>query len=58
VLRYVSYLVPARYFIRIIRGVMLKGSDLFVLWHEAAFLVLLAFVLLAIATKRFQLKIG
>ncbi len=58
VLRYVSYLVPARYFIRIIRGVMLKGSDLFVLWHEAAFLVLLAVVLLAIATKRFKLKIG
>jgi ABC-2 type transport system permease protein len=58
VLRYVSHLVPARYFIQIIRGVMLKGSDLSVLWGEAAFLVLLAVVLLAIATKRFQLKIG
>jgi ABC-2 type transport system permease protein len=58
VLRLLSYLVPARYFIRIIRGVMLKGSDLSVLWHEAAFLVLLAVALLVIAVRKFQLKIG
>jgi ABC-2 type transport system permease protein len=58
VLRYVSYLVPAKYFIQIIRGIMLKGSDMSVLWGEAAFLVLLAVALLVIASKRFQLKIG
>ncbi|MGB2990250.1 MAG: ABC transporter permease [Candidatus Zixiibacteriota bacterium] len=58
VLRLFSYLVPARYFIRIIRGVMLKGSDLSVLWHEAAFLVLLSVALLAMAIRKFQLKIG
>jgi ABC-2 type transport system permease protein len=58
VLRVVSNFVPAKYFIRIIRGVMLKGSDLSVLWVEAVFLVLLAVALLALAIKRFQLKIG
>jgi ABC-2 type transport system permease protein len=58
VLRYISNLVPAKYFIRIIRGVMLKGSDINVLWGEAAFLVLMTIVLLALASKRFQLKIG
>lgn len=58
VLQYVSHLVPARYFIRIIRGIMLKGSDITVLWREGVFLILLAIVLLAIATKRFQSKVG
>ena len=57
-LRYISHLVPAKYFIQIIRGVMLKGSDITVLWGDAAFLVLLAVALLVIASKRFKLKIG
>jgi ABC-2 type transport system permease protein len=58
VLQYVTYLIPARYFILIIRGILLKGSDLMVLWHEAAFLVALTAILLFVASKRFKLKIG
>ena len=58
VLQYVTYIVPARYFIQIIRGIMLKGSALSVLWIEAACLVAMTVVLLAIAAKRFKLKIG
>ncbi len=58
VLQYVSRIVPARYFIQIIRGIMLKGSGLGVLWHEAVFLIILAVVLLAVATKRFRLRVG
>jgi ABC-2 type transport system permease protein len=58
VLQYVTYLIPARYFILIIRGIMLKGSDLTVLWHEAAFLVALTALLLFAASKKFKLKIG
>lgn len=57
-LQYVSYLVPARYFIRVVRGIMLKGSGITVLWGEAAFLIVLAVVLLVVATKRFRLKVG
>ncbi len=58
VLQYVTRIVPARYFLVIIRGIMLKGSGLSVLWVEATFLVLLTLILLTIATKRFQLKMG
>ena len=57
-LQYVTYLIPARYFILILRGIMLKGSNLFALWHEAAFLIALTAILLFIASKRFKLKIG
>jgi ABC-2 type transport system permease protein len=58
VLQYVSYIVPARYFLLIIRGIMLKGSSLSVLWTEAIFLIVLTLILLTIAARKFELKIG
>ncbi|MCX6826708.1 MAG: ABC transporter permease [candidate division Zixibacteria bacterium] len=57
-LQYITYLIPARYFLLIIRGIMLKGSGLGVLWVEALFLIILTNILLAIAVKKFNLKIG
>jgi len=58
ILQGVTYIFPARYFILIIRGVLLKGSSLNVLWVEAAFLLALAIVLLFMANKLFKLKIS
>ncbi|MEW5922691.1 MAG: ABC transporter permease [Candidatus Zixiibacteriota bacterium] len=58
VLQTITQFIPARYFIQIIRGVMLKGSSIQVLWIEAAFLIAMTVGLLAIAVKRFKLKIG
>jgi ABC-2 type transport system permease protein len=57
-LQMISYIVPARYFIVIIRGIMLKGSGLGVLWPQAVGLAVLALALLAIAARKFSLKIG
>jgi ABC-2 type transport system permease protein len=57
-LQYITYIVPAKYFLLIIRGIMLKGSDINVLWTQAIFLVLLTLILLTIAAKKFELKIG
>ena len=57
VLQYITYIVPARYFLLIIRGVMLKGSEINVLWVEAAFLILMTVVLLGIASRTFKLKV-
>lgn len=58
VLQYISYLVPARYFLLIIRGIMLKGSSIGVLWIEAVSLIILTIVMLAIAARKFKLKLG
>ncbi len=58
VLQLVSRFVPARYFIVIIRGIMLKGSDVTVLWVEAAALIAICLVLLSLAVKRFKLKLS
>jgi ABC-2 type transport system permease protein len=56
-LQYLSYLIPARYFILIIRGIMLKGSDVAVLWGEALLLVVITVMVLAVAIRKFQLRI-
>jgi ABC-2 type transport system permease protein len=58
ILQYITHIVPARYFIAIIRGIMLKGAHFSMLWIEGFFLIGLATVLLVIAVKKFQMKIG
>jgi len=58
VLQYITHIVPARYFMAIIRGVLLKGAGLTALWIEAASMIILSAVLLIIATFKFNLKIG
>jgi ABC-2 type transport system permease protein len=57
ILQYLSYIVPARYFLRIIRGIMLRGSGLGALWPEALFLTGLTAILLIAASKRFKLQL-
>jgi ABC-2 type transport system permease protein len=57
-LQYLSAIVPARHFIEIIRGVMLKGVGVTVLWQETAALLALTAVLLGIAVRKFKLKLS
>jgi ABC-2 type transport system permease protein len=57
-LQVLTQVVPATHFIVIIRGVMLKGAGIAVLWQEGLALLAIALVLLAAATRRFKLKLG
>jgi ABC-2 type transport system permease protein len=52
-----SYLVPARYFIDITRGVILRGATIVHLWPDALALFTMGTFLLLIAARRFQNKI-
>jgi ABC-2 type transport system permease protein len=54
VLRAISYLIPATYFLRIIRGVVLKGAELKHFLFEGGMLIALSLVLLAAATRKFN----
>jgi ABC-2 type transport system permease protein len=54
VLRAISYAIPATYFLRIIRGVILKGAELEHFLFEGGMLVVLSLVLLAAATLKFK----
>jgi ABC-2 type transport system permease protein len=48
----VTYLIPLRYFLVIVRGIFLKGIGLEILWPQAAALLTWGLVILALATMR------
>ncbi len=52
VLQYVTTIVPAKYFLTALRGVVLKGTALPALWEPVAALVVYAAVVLGIASLR------
>jgi ABC-2 type transport system permease protein len=53
-LQYVSKIIPAMYFLVIIRGILLKGVGMLELWQHAAILAGIGVFMLAVATKRFR----
>lgn len=57
ILQALTYLVPARYFLSIIRGIMLKGIGFAILWPNAIFLALFGTVLLFVSMKTFKTKL-
>jgi ABC-2 type transport system permease protein len=57
-LKYVSLLNPLRHYITIVRGILLKGVGLEVLWLNAIALLLFAIVLLSISINRFRRQLS
>jgi len=56
-LQILTYIVPGRYFISILRGIYLKGIGLEVLWTDALFLAIYALVMITIANRKFRFKL-
>ena len=57
-LQWVSMIVPARWFIIIARGIMLKGVGLTHLWRETLVLVAMTAVLMTLAVRSFRPRIA
>lgn len=53
----ISRIVPLTYFIRILRGIILKGVSIEFLWKEIYTLLAMGIVLLSLATFRFRKKL-
>jgi ABC-2 type transport system permease protein len=53
----ITYLVPARYFIALMRGIFLKGIGLEILWLNALLLTLYAAIMLVLAHRKLTLKL-
>ncbi len=53
-----TYLIPLRYFMVIIRGLFLKGIGMAELWDEALALLVFGLVILSLSVARFQRKLG
>lgn len=58
VLRGITYLVPARYYIDVTRGVFLKGVGIEALWTQTVLMFLFAAVGLTLATRAFRKEIA
>lgn len=53
----VTFLVPARYYIVILRESFLKAGTLATMWDEAVFLFIFAVIMLGLAIKKFKKKV-
>jgi ABC-2 type transport system permease protein len=53
-LQVVTYAVPARYFLVVLRAIILKGAGLVTFWQELAALALFAAIVLGLASLRLR----
>ena len=56
-LQFLTYIVPARYFISILRGIYLKGIGLEILYLDALFLAVYALLMMFLANRNFSFKL-
>ncbi|MBN2570488.1 MAG: ABC transporter permease, partial [Ignavibacteriales bacterium] len=56
-IQYITYIIPLRYFITIIRGVILKGIGFNELWLETLLLFLMGIMILVLSAKRFRKRL-
>jgi ABC-2 type transport system permease protein len=54
VLQWITYVVPAKYFLIIVRGIMLKGNTLMQIWTPLLVLLGMGIVFTLVSTKKFK----
>jgi len=57
IIQFITYLVPAKYFLIVIRGILLKGTGLPAFWSEVLALFLLATLIVLACSKRMKLRL-
>lgn len=57
VLQVISNAVPAKWYIIIVKGVMIKGIDITQIWKELLILVAMTAIFLIISVKRFKIRL-
>lgn len=55
--QWIAEVLPLTHFIRLIRGVMLRGAELGELWHEVAALLAFTVVMMAVAILKFRKRL-
>jgi ABC-2 type transport system permease protein len=56
-IQYVTYIIPLRYFLDIVRGIFLKGTTLHELWFQVMMLSVMGVVILTLSVLRFHKKL-
>ena len=57
ILQLLSHIMPARWFVEIVRGIMLKGNGLDILWMHTAILAGMTILFVAISTVKFKIRL-
>jgi ABC-2 type transport system permease protein len=58
ILQWLSYLIPAKWFITIVKGIMLKGLGIGVLWKETLIILGFTFFFLLVSIKKFKIRLA
>lgn len=58
ILQKITYIIPARYYLQIIRGIMLKGNSVRHLYQSGLSLLIMSVTMLIIASRRFKLRLS
>jgi ABC-2 type transport system permease protein len=58
VIQGLTYIIPLRYFLVIIRGIFLKGNGFAILWPQVAALLALGMAIMAMSVLRFSKRLG
>lgn len=56
-LRIFSHLMPPRWFIVIIKNIMLKGTGIMYVWKETLILIVMTFVFISLSIKNFKIRL-
>ncbi len=57
VVQAITYIVPARYFVALVKGIYQRGVGLETLWHDAVFLLVFSTVVAAAAIAKFRKRL-
>jgi ABC-2 type transport system permease protein len=57
-LRAISLIVPARWFLLVVRGIMIKGAGLATLWQETLVLVGMTLFFLVVGSRKLAIRLG
>jgi ABC-2 type transport system permease protein len=54
IIYYLGYIIPATYYLEIIRGIMLKGIGITYLWTQVLMLIAITVLLVGVSAKKFK----
>jgi ABC-2 type transport system permease protein len=54
---YVSMVLPPRYFITIIKNIMIKGTGFMYIWKETLILVVMTLAFIGLSVKNFKIRL-
>lgn len=57
ILQWLSHIMPARWFIEIIRGIMLKGVGLAFVWKQTLILIGMTVLFIAVSVRKFKIRL-